>query len=101
MILMTLLDYVLPAAGAKKYGASKTGIRGAIIGMATGFFFLPPWGMIIGAFLGAFVGELLAGKDSKKALRAGWGVFVGNILGTGLKLAFSGVALFFYIKEMF
>ena len=100
MILMTILDFVLPAAGAKKYGASKRGIRGSIIGMLTGLFFFPPWGMIIGAFLGAFVGELFAGKAGKKALQAGWGVFVGNILGTGLKLAFSGVVLFFYIKEM-
>ncbi|MBE9546006.1 MAG: DUF456 domain-containing protein, partial [Proteobacteria bacterium] len=64
-------------------------------------FIFPPWGMIMGAFLGAFVGELLARKEGAKALRAGFGVFVGIMAGIGLKLAFSGTILFFYIKEMF
>lgn len=100
-IVVTILDYVVPASGAKKYGASKLGIWGSIIGMLFGLFFFPPWGMLIGAIGGALAGELAAGKEVKKALRAGWGVFVGNMVSIGLKLAFSGVILFFYVKEMF
>jgi len=100
-IVVTILDYVVPASGAKKYGASKLGIWGSIIGMLFGLFFFPPWGMLIGAIGGALAGELAAGKEGKKALRAGWGVFVGNMVSIGLKLAFSGVILFFYVKEMF
>lgn len=100
-ILVTVLDYVVPAAGAKKYGASKLGIWGSIIGMFVGLLFFPPWGMLFGAFLGALFGELLVGKEGKKALRAGWGVFVGNMIGVGLKLAVSFVMLFYYIKAMF
>jgi len=100
-ILVSILDYVVPAAGAKKFGASNTGICLSIIGMLAGFLFFPPFGMIIGAFLGALAGELFAGKRGKTALRAGWGVLLGNVAGTGLKLAFTGTVLFFYIKEMF
>jgi len=100
-ILLTILDYVVPVRGAKKYGASKLGLWGSIIGMLIGLFFFPPLGMFIGAIVGAFAGELIAGKEVKKALRAGWGVFVGNMLVIVLKLTFSGVILFFYAKEAF
>jgi uncharacterized protein YqgC (DUF456 family) len=99
--LVTFLDYVVPAGGAKKYGASKYGVTGSIAGMLIGFFFLPPFGIFVGAFVGALAGEMLAKRGTRDALRAGWGVFVGIMVGLGLKLAYSGVALFFYIKEMF
>ncbi len=100
-ILVSISDYLFPAIGAKKYGASRMGLWMSVAGMVTGLFLFPPWGMVIGAFLGAFIGELLAGRRGKSALRAGWGIFVGNMLSTGLKLAFSGVMLFLYIREMF
>jgi uncharacterized protein YqgC (DUF456 family) len=100
-ILASVLDYVVPAIGAKKYGASKLGIWGSIIGMIFGLFIFPPWGVLVGAIIGALAGELVGGKKGKKALQASWGVFVGNIMGVGLKLAFCGTILFFYIKEMF
>jgi len=87
-IVVTILDYVVPAIKAKKYGASKLGVWGSIIGMLFGLFIFPPWGILIGAITGALAGELAGGKKGKKALRAGWGVFVGNIMGIGLKLAF-------------
>ena len=99
--LLIILDYVAPALGAKKYGASRYGLWGSAIGMITGIFFIPPWGMIGGAFVGAMVGELASGKSGRKALRAGWGILIGNILGIGLKLAFTAVVLFYYVKEMF
>ncbi len=100
-LLVTVLDYVVPFIGAKKYGASKLGVWCSMIGMLIGVFFFPPWGMLIGAFVGAIAGEVLSGKEGKRSLRAAWGVFLGNVLGVGLKLAFCGAILFFYIKEMF
>ena len=100
-MLVTILDYVVPAIGAKKYGASKLGMCGSIIGMLIGLFLFPLWGMLVGAIVGALAGEIVAGKEGKKALRAGWGVFVGNVMVIGIKLAFSGFMLFFYVKEIF
>jgi len=99
-IVITILDYIVPVGGAKKYGASKVGVKGSMIGMLLGFFFFPPWGILIGGIMGALVGELIAGKEGYMVLRAGWGIFVGYFLSTGLKLVFSGVLLFFYIKEI-
>jgi uncharacterized protein YqgC (DUF456 family) len=100
-VLVALSDYVVPAGGAKKYGATKYGVWGSFIGMFIGIFFLAPWGMLVGAILGAFLGELMSGKESGHAFRASWGVFVGTILVVGLRLTLSGVILFFYVKEMF
>lgn len=100
-IAVTVLDYVVPAAGARKFGASKFGIWGAIIGMLIGLIFAPPLGMIIGAFVGAVVGELMVGKQSLDALKAGWGVFVGVMLGILLKLIASGIMTFYFIKALF
>ncbi|MDX1707048.1 MAG: DUF456 domain-containing protein [Desulfobacterales bacterium] len=100
-VLLILLDYVAPALGAKKFGATRRGLWGSAAGMIIGIFFIPPWGMIVGAFVGALAGELSTGKSGRKALRAGWGILVGSVLGVGLKLAFTAVVLFYYIKEMF
>ena len=100
-VLLIILDYVAPALGAKKYGASKRGMWGSAIGMIIGIFFIPPWGMIVGAFVGALAGELASGKSGRTALRAGWGILVGNVLGIGLKLAFTAVVLFYYVKALF
>jgi len=100
-VIVTALDYILPAAGAKKYGASKLGFWGAIVGMILGIFFAPPLGMIIGAFIGAIAGELLKGKQSYEALKAGWGVFVGVMLGVLLKLITTGIMTFYFIKALF
>lgn len=99
--LALVLDYILPALGARRYGASKYGFWGAGVGMIIGIFFIPPWGMIIGAFLGAVAGELIVQDQAQKALRAGWGVFVGFMLGTLFKLILSGVMAFYFIKGLF
>ncbi|NIM57379.1 MAG: DUF456 family protein [Candidatus Aminicenantes bacterium] len=100
-VIVTALDYILPAAGAKKYGASKLGFWGAIFGMIIGILFFPPLGMIIGAFIGAIVGELLRGKQSFEALKAGWGVFMGVMLGVLLKLIATGIMTFYFIRALF
>jgi hypothetical protein len=92
---------VVPAVTAKKFGASKLGVWGAAIGLLIGFFVFPPFGLFIGGFAGAVVGELIMGREGGRALRAGWGVFVGNVVNAGLKICLSAIMLFFYVKEMF
>jgi uncharacterized protein YqgC (DUF456 family) len=99
--VVSLLDYALPAGGAKKYGASRWGIWGSLIGMPLGLLFFPPWGIIIGGIAGALLGELIVGKNTGDALQASWGIFVGYMLSTGLKVVFCTVILFLYLKEMF
>jgi uncharacterized protein len=100
MVVVSALDYLLPAGTARWYGASKAGLWGSISGLIIGIFFFPPWGMILGTIIGAFAGELIAGKRGKPALRAAWGALIGNLLVTGLKLLYSGVILLFIIKDV-
>jgi hypothetical protein len=100
-VAVSLLDYFFPAAGARKYGASKFGMWGSLAGMIAGLFVLSGLGVLIGGLAGAVAGELLAGKQRDQALRAGWGAFLGNLLGVGVKLALSGAMLFYYIRALF
>lgn len=99
-LLVLILDYIVPAAGAKKYGATKFGVWGSLLGMILGLFVFPPFGLFIGGFVGAMAGELYAGKGGDEAFRAGLGVFVGNLVGIGIKMGLCGVILFFYIKAL-
>jgi len=99
-LVVMALDYVMPAAGARKFGSSRAGFWGAMIGMIVGLIYAPPLGMIIGAFLGAFAAEYIAGKPGFEALRAGWGVFLGVMVATILKLVASGVMTFYFIKAL-
>ena len=100
VILVTVLDYVVPIMGTKRYGGSKRGVWGATIGVVVGLFF-GPLGIIIGPFLGAYIGEITTGKKERDALRAAWGSFVGFLLGVGMKLMVCGAILFFYIRYLF
>lgn len=52
-ILVTALDYVVPALGAKRFNCSKFGTWGCAIGTLLGVFFFPV-GLLLGPFCGGF-----------------------------------------------
>ena len=96
-IIVWGVDYVIPAWGTKKFGGSKYGVWGTIIGLIIGIIFLGPLGIIIGPFVGAFIGEMIYdSKNSSRALKAAFGAFVGFMLSTGLKLITSLVFVYLY-----
>ena len=106
-IAVTVLDYIVPIWGTKKFGGTKYGVWGSTIGLIIGLFF-GPLGIIFGPFVGALVGELIAEKEFMDALKAAVGSFIGFIAGTLMKLAVAiamAVPFFretwFYIKDLF
>jgi len=97
-IVVTVLDYIVPIWGTKKFGGSKYGTRGATVGLVIGLF-LGPIGIVIGPLVGAIVGELIFKDDMKYAVRAGFGSLLGFLTGIGLKLATSFVITFYFVRE--
>lgn len=98
VIIVTILDYIVPVWGTRKFGGSKYGARGATVGLVIGFF-LGPIGIIFGTLIGAFVGELIFRDDINYALKAGFGSLLGFLAGVGLKLAASLIMTFYFVKE--
>ena len=101
---VTVLDFVVPVWGTKKFGGTKYGTWGSTIGLIVGLVF-SPFGLIsviIGPFLGAYIGELIGGMDSNKAFKSGLGSFLGFLAGTFMKLIMTAiVAIFFFWPNAF
>ena len=117
-IVIQVLDFVIPAWGTKKFGGSKWGAWGTTIGLLVGLF-MGPLGIVAGPFVGAVVGELLyfnrhpqhtatssattptiPQSNFNRALRAGFGSFLGFLTGTLLKCICCGVMIAYFVMEL-
>jgi len=101
-VLSLLLDWLATAVGVKKMGGSYIGMIGAFVGMIAGLL-LPGVGIIgfvIGAFVGAFLFELLISKKAQVALRAGFGSFIGFIAGGLLKFVIGASMIGVFVWEV-
>ena len=95
--VVIILDYFVPALGAKKFNCSKWGIFGCMVGTIVGIFFAP-LGIILGPFLGAVAGEIVAGKNASAALRGGFGALLGFIAGVLLKFVACALFTWWFIQ---
>lgn len=89
------IDFFATAMGAKRVGASRLALIGAVVGTVAGLFF-GPVGLIAGPFIGALVGELAHSREVGKATKVGLGTWLGIVVGVVLKLglAFAMLGLF-------
>lgn len=94
------IDFLASAAGARKVGASRLAVAGALLGTVVGLFF-GFVGVFVGPFAGAVVGELVArrgvghrdlGQATKVGVGTWFGIFVGIVL--KLTLAFAMIGIF-------
>lgn len=97
-IAISVLDYVIPAQGTKRFGGSSYGVWGTNIGLVVGILAPIPFGFIIGPFVGAWVGELIYNsRDQKRAWKAATGSFIGFLASSFMKfvvcVAFLGLFL--------
>jgi uncharacterized protein YqgC (DUF456 family) len=97
-IIIWALDYVIPAMGTKKFGGSRAGMIGTTIGLLVGLFSPIPGGIIIGPFLGALFGEMLNKADSKTALKAAFGSFLGFLTSTFIKFLVAVIYLGLFVS---
>jgi uncharacterized protein YqgC (DUF456 family) len=94
------VDFWATMFGAKKFGASKRAVIGAITGCIAGIFLGFP-GVIFGPFIGAVAGELLAQKNLRQATQAGIGATIGLVLGAALKLAMAFAMIGVFVVARF
>ncbi len=76
------------------------GVREAMIGTFVGIFIFPPFGIILGPFMGAFIAEMIHENNTRKAIRSGLGSFMGFLIGSGMKLIYAAVLTFYFAKEI-
>ncbi len=88
-VIITVADYVLPVAATKKFGGTKAGVIGGMIGMVAGILLPIPFGIILGPLFGAIIGDLYGGNRIRSAFKSGFGSFLGFVLATSLKLLYS------------
>ena len=94
-LLSVAVDFFATLVGAKRVGASRKALWGAMLGTFIGIFF-GPIGLFAGPFVGALLGELWHGKEIGQATKVGLGTWLGIVLGIVLKLglAFAMLGLF-------
>lgn len=96
-VLTMIFDVLAPLVGAKKYHASRYGIIGSFLGLIFGIMLFGPLGIIVGPFVGAFLGELLKGRAEEEALQSAKGTVIGFLAGSAIKFSLIAVMLGFMI----
>lgn len=96
-VLITILDYLIPAYGSKKFGGSKYGAWGATLGLVVGLFLPIPFGFLVGAFIGAFIGEWMFQQNTQQSIKAALGSFLGVMASNFMKFMVSLVYLVMFV----
>ena len=109
-VAITVVDYIVPVWGTKRFGGTKAGARGSTIGLIISVVVLPMLGIVLGPFgifgllggpfLGAYIGEKMSGVPENRAWRSAFGSFVGFLAGTFMKIVYTLVIGFFVVKDI-
>ncbi|MEW6333621.1 MAG: DUF456 family protein [Thermodesulfobacteriota bacterium] len=85
-VLAIVVDYVAATLSARRAGASRQGMIGAVagtmVGLLTGF-----WGLVFMPLVGAAIGEWIAHKDMLRAGKIGAATWFGMLIAITVKMA--------------
>ena len=107
-----VMEMVASAAGAKKFGGSKRGALGAIVGTMIGAILgsflipIPIAGTIIGGILGAGIGAMgversIVQMSWKDSLKSGSGAAIGRTISIFIKLGLAIIAALCFVIAVF
>jgi uncharacterized protein YqgC (DUF456 family) len=103
--LLTIFSIVLEnlgnVYGAKRFGATRWGIMGSMVGTGVGFYLGGPVGLILGPIVGTIIFELIGGKGYRGALKSGLGNFVGFLGGSIVKILVGLTMISIFIWKVF
>lgn len=97
LVFSIISDSLAGIVGAKYSGASKNSLIAGTIGLIIGIFLFPPFGGIVGTFLGVLIWETLAKSTHKKAVKAASGSVIGSVVGMLISLFLSILFIFLFI----
>jgi hypothetical protein len=98
-VISLVCDYVAAALGAKRVGASRQAVIGAVIGTLLGIF-TGLWGLIFMPLVGAAIGEYMVLRDLQRAGQVGVATWVGLLLGTAVKIAIAFTMLGMFVAAL-
>lgn len=103
--VLTLVGYAggqtAAAIGARRFGASRWGWVGALVGGLIGLFILGPIGLVVGPLAGATLAELSQGRPFPVAVRAGVGALLGSLGGAVFQLVIAVVMASIFLSAVF
>ena len=100
-LLVFSIDSILSVFGVKKMGGGKVGIIGSSIGLIIGLIFLGPFGILLGPFVGAFLGELLFNRNNtESSFKIASGALLGFLSGVFLKFLVSIVFAYYFVIKV-
>lgn len=82
-----IIDYSSGLFISKYFGASSKAVYLGFLGFLLGTFALPPFGGLIGLFIGVLVGEFIVSRERNKAVKAATGSLLGTLTGIVANLA--------------
>lgn len=98
-VLAWVLDYVAGLLGAQKAGASRQALAGAALGTVAGLF-LGLVGVLFMPLVGAAIGEYLARRDERHALRVGLATWLGILAGLLAKVVIAFVMIGIFVVAL-
>ena len=94
-----LIDYLAGVMGARKAGASKEAIVGALIGTVLGIF-TGLWGLLFLPLIGAVAGQYFVDRDMIRARDVGIATWLGMAVGILAKIALTFLMIGIFIAAL-